>query len=253
MSNISIAKYCLLVGTAVAVFASPAHAQLDSVMRVAKGSTAASAASQQRIEKADDEAESMLRKYHAVLQQIDSTRLFVDKQDVYLKSQQQILKSVKTQLSNVEQTKRDMIPMMLRMTIAIEDSIKADMPFQLERRLARIERLKAALANPDVSPAEQYRQVLSAYKNEVTYGLNLDTYEGAHPTKSGMKVRYLQYGRLALVYMTMDSSEIAFYDMRDGSWKPIDKSHALSIRQAMRIAGEKAAPDVVMVPVYGSK
>ena len=254
MSNISIAKHCLLVGAAFFAIATPAYGQsLDSVMRVAKSSSAASAASQQRVENFDDDADSMLREYRAVLQQIDSTKLFVDKQDIYLNSQKQELQSVQSQLGNVENIKRGMIPMMLKMTVAIEDSINSDMPFKTHERLARMERLKDVLGNPDVSPAEQYRQVLSAYKNEVTYGLNLDAYDGPHPTKKGMKVSFLQYGRLALIYMTKDGNEIGYYDMKSKSWKPVDQSHALEIRQAMRIAGGKAAPDVVYAPVYGAK
>ena len=251
MSNISIAKHCLLIGAAFMAFNTPAYAQgLDNVMRVAKGSTAASAASQKRVENADDDADSMLREYRAVLQQIDSTKLFVDKQDIYLNSQKQELQSVRNQLGNVENIKRGMIPMMLKMTAAIEDSINADMPFKLHERHDRMERLKNVLGNPDISPAEQYRQVLSAYKNEVTYGLNLDAYDGPHPTKAGMKVGFLQYGRLALIYMTKDGSEIGYYDMGSKTWKPVDNSHALEIRQAMRIAGGKAAPDVVYAPVW---
>ncbi|HFE39643.1 MAG TPA: DUF3450 family protein, partial [Gammaproteobacteria bacterium] len=147
MSKISIARHLLLSGAAALAFAIPAHAQLESAMRTAKSSTAASAASQQRVENLDDEADSMLREYRAILQQIDNVQLFVDKQDIYLESQKSEISSLNKQLGNVENIKRGMVPMMLRMTVAIEDAINNDMPFMLNSRRERIQRLKNVLAN----------------------------------------------------------------------------------------------------------
>ncbi|PHR94361.1 MAG: hypothetical protein COA69_01835 [Robiginitomaculum sp.] len=253
MSKISIVKHVLLASTAALVFTMPAQAQtLDRAMQVAKSSTAASAASQQRVETLDDDADSMIRDYRAILQQIDNIKLFVDQQDIYLDSQKAELASLARQLDTVEAIKQGMAPMMLRMTVAIEDSIEADLPFMLIERRARIARVKSALSNPDVTPVEQYRQVLNAFKIEVSYGQGLYSYEGPHPTKSGMKVNYLRYGRVALVYMTKDESEIASYDLASQSWQSVDAKNALEIRQAIRVAKGEAAPKLVLAPLLAT-
>ncbi|MBL4871714.1 MAG: DUF3450 domain-containing protein [Robiginitomaculum sp.] len=253
MSKISIAKHLLLAGAAALVFTIPAHAQtLESAMRTAKSSSAASAASQQRVETLDDEADTMIRDYRALLQQIDNIKLFVDQQDVYLQSQKAELKSLARQLDTVEAIKQGMAPMMLRMTVAIEDAIEDDLPFLLDERRARVSRVKAALANPKVTPVEQYRQVLNAYKIEVSYGQGLDSYEGAHPTRSGEKVNFLRYGRVSLVYMTKDETDIGYYDRSTKSWLPVDGGRALSIRQAIRVAKGEAAPKLVFAPIVGA-
>ena len=249
MSNFSIAKRLLLAGVTVAAFASPAYAQLDSAMSAAKASTAASAASQERVAQLDDEADQMVREFRAVLQQKDNIALFVDQQDIYLQSQRSEIDSLNKQLGTVESIKQGMVPMMLKMTAAIEDSIKADVPFLMDERLARVDRVKAVLSDPDVSPAEQYRQVLNAFKVEVSYGQGLDSYEGAHPTKPGNVVNFLRFGRVALVYMTKDESEIARYNMDTKSWDSLDTGRAIELRQAIRIANGEAAPDLVMAPV----
>ncbi len=253
MSKTSIAKHVLLIGAASLVFTLPAHAQsLDRAMQIAKSSTAASAASQQRVEGLDDEADTMIRDYRAILQQIDNIKLFVDQQDIYLESQKSELSSLVRQLDTVEAIKQGMAPMMLRMTIAIEDSIDADLPFLIDERRARVQRVKDALASPNVTPVEQYRQVLNAYKIEVSYGQGLDSYEGPHPTKSGMKVNYLRYGRVSLVYMAKDEGEIGYYDLVSKSWKSVDGKQALEIRQAIRVAKGEAAPKLVLAPIVGS-
>jgi len=233
--------------------AMPAHAQLEQALGIAKNSTAASAASQLRVEKADDDADSMARDYRAILQQTDNMKLFFDQQSIYLEGQKGDIVSLTEQLGSVEVVKRGMVPMMLRMAAEIEDSIKADMPFKMRERKERIERMKSVLADPTVTPTEQYRQVLAAYKNEVAYGAAIESYEGAHPTRSGVKVDYLMIGRLALVYMTKDEADLGAYDLASKTWVPIDTKQALGMRQAIRIANGEAAAQIVFAPMPGTK
>ncbi len=249
MLKSSIAKRLMLASAAGLLMSLPASAQLESALRTATSSTSASAASQQRVERLDDEADQMVREYRAVLQQKDNIKLFVAQQDIFLQSQNAEIASLKRQLGTVEQIKQGMSPMMLKMAVAIEDSIEADMPFNLAERRARIERMKNTLADPDVSPAEQYRQVLNAFKIEVSYGQGIDSYEGTHPTKPGNVVNFLRFGRVALVYMTKDESEIARYNLGTNSWDVLSGADGLGMRQAIRIAKGEAAPGIIFAPV----
>ena len=257
MSKISkirpIIRNVLLAGACVLAVAVPAQAQLEQALRVAQSSTAASAAAQKQVERSDDTAETAARDYRAVLQQIDNMKLFVDQQDIYLRGQAGDIEALQRQLGSVEQVKRGMVPMMLLMAAEIERSVEEDMPFKLRERKERLERLKDTLADPSVTPTEQYRQVLAAYKNEVAYGQGMDSYEGAHPNKPGVKVDFLMFGRLSLVYMTKDESELGYFDMASREWKSIDPSNALQVRQAIRIANGEAAPEIVFAPMTGAK
>ena len=249
MLKSSIAKRLMLASAAGLMMATPAFAQLESALNTAKASTSASAASQQRVERLDDEADTAVREYRAVLQQKDNIALFVAQQDIFLQSQKSEIASLRRQLGTVEQIKQGMSPMMLKMAAEIEDAIKADMPFNLAERLARVERMKNVLADPDVSPAEQYRQVLNAFKIEVSYGQGIDSYEGMHPTKPGNVVNYLRFGRVSLVYMTKDESEVGRYNIDTRSWDILSGADALALRKAIRISRGEAAPDVVFAPV----
>jgi len=249
MLTSSIAKRLMLASVAGLLMSTSASAQLESALTTAKSSTAASAASQQRVERLDDEADQSVREYRAVLQQTDNIALFVAQQDIFLQSQNAEIASLRRQLGTVEQIKQGMSPMMLKMAAAIEDSIEADMPFNLAERRARVERMKRTLADPDVSPAEQYRQVLNAFKIEVSYGQGIDSYEGAHPTKSGNVVNFLRFGRVALVYVTKDEGEVARYNLDTKSWDVLSGADALAMRQAIRIAKGEAAPGIVYAPV----
>jgi len=249
MLKSSIAKRLMLASAAGLLMSAPVAAQLESALTTAKSSTAASAASQQRVEQMDDSADQSAREYRAVLQQTDNIALFVAQQDIFLQSQNAEIASLRRQLGTVEQIKQGMSPMMLKMAAEIEDSIEADMPFNLGERRARVERMKNTLADPDVSPAEQYRQVLNAFKIEVSYGQGIDSYEGAHPTKEGNVVNFLRFGRVALVYVTKDESEVARYNLGSKGWDVLGGADALQMRQAIRIAKGEAAPGIVYAPV----
>jgi hypothetical protein len=231
------------------LLASGAHAQLDSALQEAKSATAAAAAAQAQIDELDDQASSAVRDYGAVIQQSDNLRLQVDQQDVVLASQRRELASVRRQLASVEEAKQGVIPMMLRMIVALEDSVAADIPFRETERKARVEDIKQMMADPDVSPAEQYRRILNAYEIETNYGYQVESYEGAHPSKPGNVVNFVRFGRSSWVYMSKDESEMATYDLASNEWRPVTGADAISMRQAIRVANEEAAPAIVYAPV----
>lgn len=244
----------LICGCTIGVaLTTPAYAQLDSAMATAKASTAASAASQLQIERLDDEAEQMVREYRAVLQQKDNVSLYVDQRDLYVQSQNSEIQSLGKQLTNIEIIKKSITPMMLRMAVAIENSIKTDVPFQLPERLARLERIKEALADPGLTPADQYRLLLKAYQIEVSYGQQLTSYEGPHPTRPGNVVNFLRFGRVSLVYMSKDGKEVARYVGGEynmpTSWARLKGAKARQLRQAIRVAKKQAAPEIVFAPI----
>lgn len=251
MLKSSIAKRLLLAGIAVGLLTTPAQAQLDRALQVAKDSTASAARSQQQVEQLDDQADNAVREYRAVLQQKDNIELFVAQQDIFRASQESEITSLRRQLGTVDQIKQGMSPMMLRMAIALEDSIRADLPFNINERLARVDNVKDVLGDPDISPAEQYRRVLNAYKIEVTYGMGIDSYEGAHPTRPGNVVNFIRFGRTSFVYVTKDESEIAMYNLPNKGWDVITGADAIQLRQAIRIAKGEAAPGLVYAPVLG--
>lgn len=226
-----------------------ASAQLESALSAARQSTASSSAAQRQIEQADDAAGSAVREYRAVLQQLDNTRLFVAQQQIFLDSQTSEIASVRNQLGTVEQIKQGMSPMMLRMAVELEDAIAEDVPFRLNERNARIQRVKNALANPAVSPAEQYRQVLNAYKIEATYGYSTESYEGVHPEEPGNVVDFIRFGRTSFIFLDKRDGSAKRWDHGSRSWVALDDVNARQVRQTIRVAREQAAPEVIYAPV----
>jgi len=249
MSNLKTAKCLLLAGVATLAFVPSAAAQLDEALRIANQSTSSSAASQQTVEQLDDEAGNMQREYSALLQRKDSLDIFVKRQELYLESQTDEIASLREQLATVEQTKQDLVPMMIRMAVALEEEIQNDYPFNKERRLAAVHGVMAALSDPAIAPVEQYRQILTAYQNEVTYGQGINSYEGPHPDNAQRTVDFLRFGRVAFVYMTKEEDEIKFYDLESKGWMDANTGMALQMRQAIRMAKGEATQGMVSIPV----
>ena len=229
--------------------AAPAHAQLEQALQEAKSTTAAAAAAQRQIDDLDDRADAATREYAATLQQTDNLQLFVDRQDIFLESQRSELDSLRRQIATVESIKQGVVPMMLRMTVALEDFVAEDIPFRLSERQARVEDMKAILSDPSTSPAEQYRRILNAYEIETNYGYQVESYEGAHPSRPGNVVNFLRFGRTSWVYVSKDESEVAVYDLASRQWTPVSGADGIQLRQAIRVANEEAAPGVIYAPV----
>jgi len=62
-------------------------------------------------------------------------------------------------------------------------------------------------------------------------------------------VNFLRFGRVSLVYMTKDESEVGRYNLDTKSWDIVSGADALALRKAIRISRGEAAPDVVFAPV----
>jgi hypothetical protein len=229
----------------------PASAQLDAALNTGAQATRSAADAQTRINQLDDERSDMVREFRTLLQRKDAAALFVLQQERVVSSQREELASLEEQLGRVDEISREMIPMMVQMVEELEAFVMADLPFQREERLARIERVKAVMARPDVSEAERYRQIVEAYQAEMEYGRTIDSYELAvvKPDGATREVDVFRYGRVSLVYLSKDRSEAAMWDRAAGEWKPLPGSYRASILKGIRMAKKVATPDILTAPV----
>ena len=60
---------------------------------------------------------------------------------------------------------------------------------------------------------------------------------------------FLRFGRIALVYQTLDGMEAGVWNQAEKSWEPLDASYRTAIRQGLRIARKQAAPDLIRLPL----
>lgn len=251
MSNTMKAiRTSLLAGAAALVAAGAAHAQLDTALQVARQSTQAGAQAQEQIDGLADQADNAEREYLALREQIESQRVFLDQQRVFLRSQENELTGLELQLERVGNIERDLTPMLLEMYVGLEAFIEQDLPFRMIEREDRLGRIRDALEDAQISPAERYRLLLNAYEIEAAYGRSLVAYDEEVEIDGALQpAQILQIGRVALIRDVNGDLEIL--TKANPEWRPVPGGMAADVQRAFRIANEVTTPEVFVAPLPG--
>lgn len=230
--------------------ATPGPDQLEAVQRVRTEANTAGQESQRRIDSLSDETETLFSKYSATLKQIDSLRVFNRQMRELIASQETELTSLSDQLERVASVGRSVTPLMLRMIDAFDTFVELDVPFLIDEREGRVADLRKLMNRADVTNAEKYRQIMEAYQIENEYGRTIEAYRGSLQIgEREVTVDFLRFGRIALVYQSLDEAENGVWDQATRTWQPLDSSWRSAIRQGLRIARKQAAPDLIRLPL----
>ena len=235
----------------IAALASPAlGADLQVALDKRTEANQASIESQQRVDAINDDTETMLVDYRGTLKQIDSLNVYNGQLRELIASQEEELASLQSQVDRVELVARAVTPMMAKMIASLETFIDLDVPFLPDERGGRMTELKELMSRADVTNSEKYRRLMEAYQIENEYGRTIEAYR-ASLVAGGREstVDFLRFGRIALVYQTLDESESGRWDQESKSWVALDAAHRSSIRDGLRIARKQAAPDLVRLPL----
>ncbi len=225
--------------------------QLDQVLEIGEGTQVAAAKSQERIDKLATDTDKLLGEYRTVNEQIDQLRNYNGQLRTLLASQNEEIASLSSQIEEVTVVERQIMPLMNRMIVALEDFVERDVPFLVEERADRVENLLALMSRADVTVAEKYRRLVEAYQIENEYGRTIESYRGELQIGDGplRTVDFLRFGRVVLIYTTLDGSEAGVWDGGTNSWGELDGSYRTAVREGLRIAQQQSAPDLVVLPV----
>jgi hypothetical protein len=183
------------------------------------------------------------------LQRIEALRIYNRKVSKLITDQDEEMTSLRGQIDKVEETSRDVSPLMLAMLEKVEEFVGLDIPFLKEERAKRIQGLHDVMTNSNVTDAERYRRIMEAYQIENDYGRTIDTYRGELVTGGQTRqVDFLQIGRIAYLYQTLDGTETGVWDKEAESWT-LAPEYKNAVRQGIRMAKKQTAPDLLRLPV----
>jgi hypothetical protein len=209
---------------------------------------------QKRIDGISDVTDSLVSQYRTALKQIDSIRIYNGQMRELIGSQEAELASIIDQLDRVDLVGRSVTPLMLRMIDAVEKFVELDVPFLIDERTERIVELRKLMSRADVTNAEKYRGIMEAYQIENEYGRTIEAYRSTLDLGDReTTVDFLRFGRIALVYQSLDETETGVWNQQTRSWESLDSSHRSAIRQGLRIARKQAAPDLIRLPLPAAK
>lgn len=227
---------------------------LTKAIDASQASLTEAAASQQKIDSLSEKTRELYSDYKNTLRQIQSFQIYNQNLEQLVESQKQEIKSYDTQFAQIDDTQRDVIPLMVKMVDTLDEFIRLDQPFLLNERQTRVAELKALLSRSDVATSEKYRRVMEAYQVEMEYGRTIEAYRDTLET-SGEKrtVNFFRLGRVALYYQTLDEQETGMWDKAAKNWLQLDSDYRLPVSKGLGIARKQAAPDLLILPVNAAE
>lgn len=221
----------------------------NAINTVMKANRAAAKA-QGRIDKTSDQATELLGQYRAVQEQIESAKAYNAQVQKLLDSQQGELDLLRKQIDDATSIGREITPLMLRMIDSLDAFIKLDVPFLMDERSKRVATLRQMMDRADVADSEKFRRILEAYQIETEFGRTIEAYEAELDLKGKKRmVNFLRFGRIALMYLTLDESEAGVWNQESHSWDILPSEYRASIKKGLRVAKKQTAPDLIRIPI----
>ena len=189
--------------------------------------------------------------YEALLKETTGLQVYNELVARQITTQQQELADLQVAIEQVPELERQLPALLTRMVQGLEEFMRLDVPFYPEERAEGLADLRLVLERADVTDAEKFRRVLDAWQIENEYGTSFSTYVGQMDIDGNVReVDYLQLGRVALLYQTTDEEAMSgVWDAGTNSWLPLGNEHRNSVRQALRMARNQIAPEMVLLPV----
>lgn len=224
---------------------------LGSTVQAEKNINETSAKSQVRVSSLARQTQDLLTEYRSVVRETESLKIYNDNLERVVTDQRNEVESINRQLAGLEATNRGVIPLMLEMIETLNQIVEADVPFRIEERRARVQRLRDMMDQAEVTASEKYRRVMEAYQGELEFGRTTEAYSAKLPGTE-QTVDFLRVGRTLLVYQTSDNSVTGWFNPGTRTFEELDDDRfRLEVKNGLAIAKNEKAPDLVMLPVPG--
>jgi hypothetical protein len=247
--KISRLLFCLPLAC-ISLWSQAGTTALDAALEDTVKTIDESRQSQQTIDKLADETTDMLQEYRTTVQQLDSLESYNQQLEKLITTQDETLASIAKQLDSVEETQRNIVPLMLNMIDVLEKFIALDMPFLLEERQARLQIIREMMDRPDVTLPDKYRRIMESYQIEMDYGRTINTSSDTiELDNKKYTVDTLRIGRVALLYQTLDGARSGYWDKQEKIWKALPDEYNQSVARGILIARKQSPPDLFKIPV----
>ena len=145
--------------------------------------------------------------------------------------------AIEAERESVRRMRMETGPLMDEMAASLAEVVAAG-----ERR-ARLENLRAVLADPTLTDGQKMDVLLDAWQVEASYGLTVGADRGVND--SGALAVFLRIGRLLHAEVSEDRRR-ARIETADG-WRELSEKDAAMLAEAVKTASGAAAPDLMLV------
>ncbi len=242
---------CVLAVTAASAWA---QATVDQIMSEGERRADAGAAEQKRVEQVADQTEDLLSKFTTVVKVVDGLKVYNALLQRQVNNQEKEKNILNESIDNVALIERQIIPLMTRMIDSLTEFVRLDIPFLVEERAKRLERLRGMMERSDVTAAEKFRKVIEAYQIENDYGRKIEAYKGSVEIDGRQQeVDFMQVGRVALLYQSVGANHTGAWDSANNTWVPLSpETYKAQVTKAIKIARKQIPPDLLIIPVQAA-
>ncbi|MFT5161607.1 MAG: hypothetical protein ACI9FJ_000172 [Alteromonadaceae bacterium] len=243
-----------MVGALAFVGSNAVAEPLEELHKVESKIHKAGAKSQEKINNTYEQGQILVGEYRGVVDETENLKVYNDYVAGLVRSQQADIDSLNGQIQEIENTKKNVVPLMFKMIDTLEAFVKADIPIKRDERLARVATLRENMSRADITVSERYRQVLEAYQIEKDYGSLTQAWQGALNVDGRERtVDFVQFGRIAYLALSLDMKNAWVWDNNAGDWKKLDESYLRSVSRAIRVARGQSAPELVKLPIFAAE
>ena len=195
-------------------------------------------------------AQDAVAEYDNLLRETEALAAYNALLERQIAQQQRRIGELQGSIGEVPDLERLVPPLIERMVNGLEEFVQLDIPFQEDERNDRVAAMRNLVEDAAVTDSEKFRRVLEAWEVENEYGRAVSAYTGKLEINGAERdVDFLQVGRVALLYQTQDLEQVGAWDPEQRAFVPLGTEHRNSIRQAIRMANNAVAPDLVLLPI----
>ena len=241
----------ITAGFSVSLFA---QTTVDQVTQEGEKRADAGAGEQQRVEQVANQTDKLLADYKTVTKVVDGLLVYNSLLQRQIDNQEREKTELANSMTNVALIERQIIPMMTRMIDSMEQFVELDVPFLLDERRSRLERLRGMMERSDVTAAEKFRRVIEAFQIENDYGRTIEAYRGSVDIDGNQQeVDFLRIGRVSLNYQSVGGLHTGAWDTEAGAFVELPpEKYKSQVAHGIRVARKQVAPDLLIIPVAAS-
>ena len=154
------------------------------------------------------------------------------------------------ELTDIDQIRSRIEPFLKNQAAQLRQHLADDLPFLLQERELRIQRLDDLMTDPEVTVSEKYRKVMEALLVEAEYGNTIEVYQQTIRVEhTEMLVNVFRLGRISLFYQTLDLQQCGVFEVATGDWKPLSEEYNRDISAAIEMGSKRKPVELLNLPL----
>ncbi len=161
-----------------------------------------------------------------------------------------LIKSLEQEKIESLRIQREMLPFLKLTLDKLEKRIQMDVPFLQKERHLRLQKLKDTIEDIDTGIGEKYRKVMEALFVEAEYGNTIEVYqEKILVSGHGVLGNILRLGRVSLLFLSLDQTSAAMFNVGQNLWIPLDKSYVPSLVAGVEMTTKRRPVGLISLPL----